>query len=128
MLAEFTAKYDKDEDGNPAGGQSAGTGFTINWQNGPLGQGAPNGAFVETILAVVKDRLQFYQESKFSCQHNATAITAINAALETLNDRTEIRTEAGVEGSNEVGPESDTTSGEPQEVADPDPAEETKNA
>jgi hypothetical protein len=30
----------KDEQGRPTGGVVVGTGFTIAWQNGPLGRGA----------------------------------------------------------------------------------------
>ena len=43
-----------DENGNPAGGITQGVGFTISWQNGPLGTGEerkePNGAFVENVI------------------------------------------------------------------------------
>ncbi len=94
----------KDENDNPAGGSTFGAGFAISWQNGPLGRGAnredPNGTFVETILAAARDRLKFYQESKFNCQENAYAITHISAAIDTLNVRTADREARQVEGTH----------------------------
>ena len=54
-----------DEDGNPAGGGASGIGISIEFQNGPLGRGddrtAPNGAVVEDLLAIVAERMRFYQ-------------------------------------------------------------------
>lgn len=62
MLNDFKQKHFLDANGKPAGGHSFGTGFCIAWQNGPLGRGEeraePNGAFVETILAATRDRIQ----------------------------------------------------------------------
>ena len=52
-----------DSDGNPTGGVSSGRGFTISWQNGPLGRGEdrvePNGAFVEDVIAAVIGRRRY---------------------------------------------------------------------
>ena len=64
MKADYLSEHWNDENGNPAGGVSTVTGATISWQNGPLGkQGtperkAPNGAFVETVIDMARDRLQ----------------------------------------------------------------------
>ncbi len=106
MLSEFFSDQWSDEDRNPAGGVSCGRGFTISWQNGPLGRGSerkePNGAFVETIIAAAKDRLEFYQESRFACEENANAIEFLKDALAVLDGRTNRREVEGVEGTHAV--------------------------
>lgn len=104
MLNNYTAHHWTDENENPAGGCSTGMGFTISWQHGPLGRGStrvePNGAFVETIIAAVKDRLKFYQSSKFKCVENVTAIEFLSAALAALDRRTRDRNERGIKGTH----------------------------
>ncbi len=95
-----------DADGTPAGGTTQGRGFTIAWQNGPLGRGAdrkePNGAFVEDVIKAAIDRLEHYQASRFACNHNAIALSFLKSALSTLNDRTRDRESRQVEGTAEV--------------------------
>jgi hypothetical protein len=90
-----------DDDGNPAGGFVKGTGLDIYWQEGPLGHGEgkrePNGAFVETVLAAIVKRIEFYQEH-FPCRENAIALTHIETALLWLDKRTKDREARGVEG------------------------------
>ena len=104
MLSEFFSDQWSDENSNPAGGVTCGKGFTISWQNGPLGRGndrkEPNGAFVETIIAAAKDRIEFYQKSKFNCEMNARAILHLEAALAILRERTADREVRGVEGTH----------------------------
>lgn len=104
MLGEFESRQFSDENGNPAGGHTFGCGFAIAWQNGPLGRGearlAPNGAFVETVIAAVRDRIQFYQDSRFACDANAQAIDHLNSALAILDQRTRDREGRGVEGTH----------------------------
>jgi hypothetical protein len=104
MLDKFTAMNLNDEMGNPAGGTVTGIGLSITWQNGPLGRGderqAPNGAFVETVIAAAKSRLDFYQESKFACDDNAEAIVLLDQALAVLNRRTLAREAREVEGTH----------------------------
>lgn len=106
MLSAVFEDQWSDESGNPAGGISEGRGFTISWQNGPLGRGderkEPNGAFVETVIDAVRLRLEFYQKSRFSCESNARAIVHLEAALEELNSRTAEREERAVEGTHVV--------------------------
>lgn len=89
----------------PAGGVTYGRGFTIAWQNGPLGRGdereEPNGAFVEDIILAARDRLQFYQAGQFACDENKNAIESLTLALGSLKARTERRVSAGVEGTHE---------------------------
>ena len=109
MLQEFTANNFTDEEGLPAGGDAEGLGFSLNWQAGPLGDEGvdrlePNGAFVETLIAVVLQRIQWYQEvvgGKFACPENAATIGHLEAALKHLDDRTQDRKARGVEGTHQ---------------------------
>lgn len=95
-----------DLEGNPAGGTTTGVGISIQWQNGPLGRGddrkAPNGAFVEGVIAAALGRLEYYQSTQFSCRENALAITKLQEALHWLNHRTAEREAREVEGTHEV--------------------------
>lgn len=104
MRMPFTDEHWNDANGNPAGGVSFGHGCCISWQNGPLGRGAgrrePNGAFVETVLQMVYNRLAFYQASPFACQANADAMDHIQAALLALDERTKDRETRQVEGTH----------------------------
>ena len=103
---ETLSHHWEDKDENPEGGMSQGKGFTISWQNGPLGRGnerkEPNGAFVEDVIWAVKDRLEYYQSSKFSCKNNQMAIEHLQYALDYLHNRTRDREKRKVEGTHEV--------------------------
>jgi len=106
MLGKFEAHNHNDKDGNPAGGFVAGKGLRIDWQDGPLGRGEeriePNGAFVETVIAAAKQRIEYYQQGKFNCRDNAMAITKLDEALMWLNKRTADREVRDVEGTHKV--------------------------
>lgn len=110
MQQEFTATNDVDDEGRPAGGDADATGIMITWQKGPLREqgtddpAEPNGAFVETVIAIAKQRIEHYQEvadGRFACEENASAIYHLGIALEKLNERTQRRTNAGVEGTHQ---------------------------
>lgn len=94
------------DDDKPAGGVSSGRGFTISWQNGPLGRDndrkEPNGAFVEDVIQAVIGRIKFYQDSKFNCESNAQALVALEKAAEYLDQRTKDRESREVEGTHSV--------------------------
>ena len=106
MLANYDAQNQNDKNGNPTGGVVTGVGLRIEWQNGPLGRGEerkePNGAFVETVIDAARQRIQFYQDSKFNCRENAIAITKLEEALLWLNKRTADRDKRQVEGTHTV--------------------------
>ena len=124
MKQRITAKNYNDEDGNPAGGSVTGEGLWIKWQGGPLGRCAclgpheecadggmdscpcvrdePTGAFVETVIEAAKQRIEYYQTTKFECQENANAINYLIWALRQLGIRTALREERGVEVTHEV--------------------------
>lgn len=105
MLRPIKQEHWTDEQGRPAGGSSYGGGFAISWQNGPLRAGgierAPNGAFVEDVIAAVIGRIEFYQSSGFACQENADALDALYVAAKRLDDRTKSRETRGVEGTHQ---------------------------
>lgn len=97
-----------DDDGNPTGGSVRGTGISIDWQDGPLGRGddrqEPNGAFVEGVIEAARQRIAFYNESKFRCRENSLAITKLEEALHWLNSRTARRESEGTEGTHAESP------------------------
>ena len=105
MQDKFTADNFNYDQGRPAGGTVNGAGLSIVWQNGPLNRGSeriePNGAFVETVIAAVLQRIQYYQASTFSCRENSLAITKLEEALHWLNSRTARRDQQGTEGTHE---------------------------
>jgi hypothetical protein len=104
MLDRFEAINNLDEDGNPAGGSVIGVGLNIRWQEGPLGRGEdrqkPNGAFVETVLQAVVQRIEHYNDTKFRCRENSLAVTHIQEAIHWLQHRTAERERRGVEGTH----------------------------
>lgn len=105
MLQTIIHENHVDGAGNPAGGHARAVGIEVTWQNGPLGRGAdrqaPNGAFVETLLVIAKQRLEFYNSTKFRCRENSLAITKLEEAIHWLNHRTADREAQGVEGTHE---------------------------
>jgi hypothetical protein len=105
-----------DTNGNPSGGTVYGNGFSISWQNGPLGRHTsacmlngtcsanctrvpPNGAFVEDVIAAVRQRLEYYQASKFHCEENRIALEHLACAADVLEARTKAREARAVEGT-----------------------------
>jgi hypothetical protein len=106
MEGGFTSNHWNDADGNPAGGTTYGRGFTIAWQNGPLGRGAerkePNGAFVEDVIAACADRLRHYLTGKFPSPQTDRALRHLEDALFQLRQRTADREARGVEGVHEA--------------------------
>jgi len=104
MLGEVRSE-NFSENGKPAGGWVQGTGLSIRWQKEPLGRGEnrqePNGAFVETVIAAAKQRIEFYEEAGFGCPENRLAIAALQGALDVLDGRTKDREAQSVEGTHE---------------------------
>lgn len=105
MQQPMQAENFRDAEGRPAGGHVEAVGLRIDWQNGPLAvdgeRREPNGAFVETVIAAAKQRIEHYQLTQFSCRENALAITKLDEALHWLNHRTARREAAGVEGTHQ---------------------------
>ena len=86
-------------EGMPYGGRANGIGIIVKFQTGPV-DGQNNGCFVEDLLIVAKERLEYYQKSKFKCDANQKAIEGIMTAINALENRTKERTERGVEGTH----------------------------
>lgn len=102
MIQGIKADNRVDLKGNPTGGFVQGCGLEIRWQDGPLEGREPNGCFVETVIAAAKQRIEYFQNSKFACSFNKDAIYHLEQALLALNARTEDRQVRGVEGSHAV--------------------------
>jgi len=109
MQVTFEHENHLDKDKNPAGGFVKGIGIDIFWQNGPMvldgNRIEPNGAFVETVIAGVIQRIEHYQQTKFNCRENALALTKLQEALHWLNHRTVLRQTLGIEGTHKTGKE-----------------------
>ncbi len=105
-----------DQDGNPTGGNTnlmvthypddgsegyMATAIDINWQDGIVGDEGQTGAFVEDVLEAARQRLQFFNSTKFRCRENSLAITKIEEALQWLDWRTRQRVAQDVENSYE---------------------------
>lgn len=74
----------------------------IDFQEGPIKEHGVNGVTNEVLLAIVRNRLEGFQNSPFKCRENALAITKIEEAMHWLHHRTRERELRGVEGTNVV--------------------------
>ena len=74
----------------------------LRFQHGPIAENGVNGITNESLLSVVRDRLEGAQEGPFKCRENALAITKIEEAELWLAKRTLDRMTRGVEGQNKV--------------------------
>jgi hypothetical protein len=106
MKQGYIANNRSNESGAPTGGSVVGTGFTIVWQDGPLGRDGdrvqPNGAFIEDVIGACSERLEYFQNSRFACPENEKAVMHLHAALTALEDRTRNREVRKVEGTHSV--------------------------
>jgi hypothetical protein len=104
--ASFVSRFFNDDDGNPAGGVTSARGILISWQRGPLVVDGvrigPNGAFVEDVIVSAIDRLTSFQSTKFQCSENMVAITHLEAALRSLQERRVERAMRCVDGTHSV--------------------------
>lgn len=102
MRQPITIRNSLDELGRPAGGSADNEGSVyIAWQDGPVQDGKPNGAFVEDIIEIAQRRLEFYQMTQFACDENASAIRYLQGARDTLAARFARREAAGTANSYE---------------------------
>ena len=72
----------------------------MSFQSGPIKENGVNGCQNEDLLAIVADRLRYFQSGPFSCRENAVALTKIEEALLWLNKRTSDRIARNVEGKS----------------------------
>lgn len=93
-------KYALDLIGGAPG--SGGWAQRIRFQNGPIGVVGVNGVTNEALLAIVIDRLECFQTSKYANEFNEGALGAARDALAYLASRTAERSSRGVEGTHEL--------------------------
>lgn len=107
----INSEFTTDGAGNPTGGTTKmhlpypeDSGSTrlvllVHYQDGIVGEDGQTGAFVEDVLEVARQRLQFFQTSKFRCRENAIALTKIEEALQWLDWHIRQRLIRGVENT-----------------------------
>jgi hypothetical protein len=73
----------------------------VTFQNGPIAEFGVNGISNESLLAIVRDRLEGFQSGAFACAENQIALENVIAAMDSLASRTRQRIDRGVEGTNQ---------------------------
>ena len=84
---------------SPVGGNSI---LHLNFQSGPVFESGTNGITGEMLIAILIDRLLYFQNGPHNCRENALALTKLEEALHWLNKRTRDRMARGVEGTNQL--------------------------
>ena len=74
----------------------------MNFQNGPINEVGCNGITHEVLLAILADRLRYFQKGPYASRYNALALTHIEDAQNWLNRRTLERMRRGVEGTHAI--------------------------
>lgn len=74
----------------------------IHFQGGAIKEAGVNGVANEDLIAMVLERLYFFDRSLFSCKENEKAIEKLEEALMWLRKRTDDRALRGVKGKNQV--------------------------
>ena len=72
----------------------------VKFQDGPILESGVNGISNESLLAIVRDRLECFQAGDFACDENQAALDGVVAAMDALLSRTAKRVIRGVEGQN----------------------------
>ena len=80
-------------------GDSKQSEVVIRFQKGPVAETGPNGLSCESLLAVVLDRLESFQNGPYPCSENAQALTRVRDAMYSLQNRTLERARRSVEGT-----------------------------
>jgi hypothetical protein len=74
----------------------------LSFQNGPIGVVGTNGITHEVLLAILIDRLECFQDSKYANEYNQRALEHLTNALNALIARTAEREARGVEGTHKL--------------------------
>lgn len=74
--------------------------LVIPFQNGALKDHPVNGIQIEDLLAIIQNRLTYFQNSPFACEENETAKMYVNMAHQQLKNRTADRKLREVEGED----------------------------
>ena len=75
---------------------------SVHFQKGPVKESGPNGVTMESLLAILTDRLAGFQCGEYKCYDNAQALGALTTALHFLKHRTQERINRGIEGTSTV--------------------------
>jgi hypothetical protein len=70
----------------------------IQFQLGPIKEVGVNGISIESLLAIVEDRLRSFQSGAFACKENERALFHVLDAMFWLHKRTNDRVARNVEG------------------------------
>ncbi len=73
----------------------------IKFQNGLVKEHGINGITNESLIAVVMDRLEQFQQGEFACMENNSAVSNLAGAMYWLQCRTRDRVNRGVEGTDQ---------------------------
>lgn len=79
----------------------------VNFQRGPIKEAGVNGVQHIDLLAIVKHRLEDFQRGPFKSDLNATALQHVNRAILADKARTNLRANAGAEGTSRTAAEVD---------------------
>lgn len=74
----------------------------ISFQNGPISSYGVNGVTHESLLAIIIDRFEGFQQGPYACKFNAEVLAYLKNAQSAMLDRTRERMSRGVEGTNKV--------------------------
>lgn len=80
----------------------SGMSVEIPFQHGPIKEVGVNGITHEVALAILIDRFQGFQTSKWACEENERTLYHLVEALGAQIERTKGREKRGVEGTHEV--------------------------
>jgi len=78
----------------------------LKFQHGPINEVGVNGITNEVCAAIIIDRLEYFQTTKYACGENERALAHFREGLLELESRTKRRTEQGVEGTHQPDPNS----------------------
>ena len=73
---------------------------TVLFQNGPIAEVGVNGVTHEALLAILIDRLEYFQAGPYASVYNEVALAHLTRAQKSLLDRTRERMDRGVEGTH----------------------------
>lgn len=73
----------------------------ILFQKGPILEAGINGLSGEVLLAIVRDRLECFQQGPYACDSNELALAHVIGAMAALDSRTRARIVQGVEGKSQ---------------------------
>lgn len=99
---QYEAYWKEREGASPVGKMRIRESAFIQFQHGPIAEVGVNGITNEVLLAILIDRLEGFQSSKFGCVENAAALAFARNSLAALESRTKNREARGVEGTHEV--------------------------